>query len=165
MINVNSFLNKNIGFVYEQNNTLINNKRKRACLNKDELNISKKNKNDYIENNKIKKVIDFLPENLNQNEKKFVYKIEDKYSFKKKYQLLIADLLNKNNISNIIRGIFPITCLFGNDDYAILNIGLKEENVILVYFSKEKEKLLFYDLINNENIIYIFFKKPKRKKY
>ena len=66
MINVNSFLNKNIDFVYEQNNNLINNKRKRASLNKGELNISKK---DYIENNKIKKVIDFLPDNLNQNKK------------------------------------------------------------------------------------------------
>ena len=80
MINVNSFLNKNIDFVYEQNNNLINNKRKRASLNKGELNISKK---DYIENNKIKKVIDFLPDNLNQNKKIFVDKNEDKYTFKK----------------------------------------------------------------------------------
>ena len=149
----NSFLNKNIDFVYEQNNNLTNNKRKRACLNKDELNISKKDKKDYIENNKIKKVIDFLPDNLNQNEKIFVDKNEDKYTFKKNYQLLIEDLLKKNNINNIIRGIFPITCLFGNDDYAILYIGLKEENAILVYFSKEKEKLLLYDLLNNGNNI------------
>ena len=32
-------------------------------------------------------------------------------------------------------------------------IGLKEENTILVYFSKEKEKLLLYDLLNNGNNI------------
>ena len=151
-ITVNSFLNKDIDFVCEDdNNNLIKHKRKKP--EKEESIISKKEeKKNYIENNRIKNAMDFLPPNLSENENIFIIESGNKFTFKLDYQQEIGTLLKINNINNITRGIFPIHCLFGNYDYAILYICLKEISAILVYFSQKEEKLLLYDLTQKKII-------------
>ncbi len=78
----------------------------------------------------------------------------DNYTFETICQQKIENKLKANKINNIIKGFFPINCLFVNQEYAILYIGLKVESdsVILAYFSKEEKKISLYDLINEKDI-------------
>ena len=154
-ITVNSFLNKDINFVYEDNNNdkiFIN---KKTMPNKQELGNSKKDKKkNYIEKNKIKQVVDFLPKDLSEKEKKFIIQKGDNYTFITHLQQKIEKKIKNIKINNLIRGFFPINCLFVNHEYAILYIGFKgeSESAILAYFSKDEEKILLFDLINEKDI-------------
>ena len=95
-----------------------------------------------------------MTKDLSEKEKKLIIQKGDNYAFVTPLQQKIEKKIKNIKINNLIRGFFPINCLFVNQEYVILYIGLKgeSESVILAYFSKEEEKISLFDLIKEKDI-------------
>lgn len=146
-ITANSFLNKEI-------DVMIGDKAftKKKTKREEDKNEKPKIQEEKEINNKIKKINDFLPKELNKFEMNYIYSESNIFFMKNEYEETVKKILKITKTKNLKRGLFLPICLYDNDNIAIIYFNTKKEQIVLSKYSKTENEILFYDM-KTKNLI------------